>query len=72
MMSIPVKYTLKRRLNDDEIEQISNKRFRALETDYTADENQSDDQIENENEYKNEKEYEIENNNITVIVPKTE
>lgn len=43
MMSIPVKYTLKRRLNDDEIEEISSKRFKQLETEYTKDEDEDDD-----------------------------
>lgn len=50
MMLIPVKYTLKRRLNDDEIEQISAKRFKMLETVYTLDENyenRNNDEIEN-------------------------
>lgn len=37
MMSIPVKHTLKRPLNDKEIEQIASKRFKELETDFTAD-----------------------------------
>lgn len=51
MMSIPVKYTLKRRLNDNEIESISTKRFKVLETVFTADDdndNICDDEIENE------------------------
>lgn len=39
MMAVPVKYTLKRRLNDDEIETISQKRFKVLETEYTHDPN---------------------------------
>lgn len=51
MMSIPVKYTFKRRLNQQEIEQIASKRFKVLETVYTTDDNsQYDDQIENETE----------------------
>lgn len=37
MMSVPVKHTLKRPLNDTEIKQISAKRFKALETDFTRD-----------------------------------
>lgn len=37
LMSIPVKHTLKRPLNDKEIEQIASKRFKELETDFTAD-----------------------------------
>ena len=52
-MSIPVKFTLKRRLNDDEIETISSKRFKVLETVFTADENadnQNDEEIDNETE----------------------
>lgn len=40
MMSIAVKHTIKRRLNDDEIEQISKKRFRSLETVFTIDDAQ--------------------------------
>lgn len=51
MMSVPVKYTLKRRLNDDEIESISTKRFKVLETVFTADDdndNICDDEIEHE------------------------
>ncbi|XP_031628472.1 uncharacterized protein LOC116344177 [Contarinia nasturtii] len=51
MMSIPVKYTLKRKLNDEEIEKISAKRFKALDTVYTKEEDddeQSDDEVENE------------------------
>lgn len=42
MMSIPVKYTLKRRLNDEEIMEISSKRFKALETEYTDSDNFDD------------------------------
>lgn len=37
LLSIPVKYTLKRKLNDEEIDQISNKRFKQLDTIYTSD-----------------------------------
>lgn len=44
MMSIPVKYTLKRRLNDDEIEQISSKRFKQLETEYTRNDDEENDE----------------------------
>lgn len=53
MMSIPVKFTLKRQLNDEEIESISAKRFKVLETVFTADDdddNQEDEGIENETE----------------------
>lgn len=57
MMTVPVKYTLKRRLNEQEIEQIAAKRFKVLETVYTAEEDeQYDDEIENETEAKNEAE----------------
>lgn len=35
LMSVTVLTTLKRRLNDEEIQQISTKRFKALETEYT-------------------------------------
>lgn len=31
MLAIPIKYTMKRRLDFDEIEQIAAKRFRVLE-----------------------------------------
>lgn len=51
MMSVPVKFTLKRRLNDQEIESISSKRFKVLETVFTADDdndNQNDEEIEHE------------------------
>lgn len=51
MMSIPVKYTLKRRLNEDEIEKIAAKRFKVLETVYTEDDDhQYEEEIENETE----------------------
>lgn len=52
MMAIPVKYTLKRRLNEQEIEQIAAKRFKVLETVFTADDDNQydDDPIENEAE----------------------
>ncbi|XP_055304097.1 uncharacterized protein LOC129569359 [Sitodiplosis mosellana] len=59
MMSIPVKFTLKRRLNDEEIETISAKRFKVLETVFTAADddddadNQNDEEIENETEAEN-------------------
>lgn len=52
-MSIPVKFTLKRRLNDEEIETISSKRFKVLETVFTADENddnQNDEEIDDQTE----------------------
>lgn len=55
-MSIPVKFTLKRRLNDEEIETISSKRFKVLETVFTADENtdnQNDEEIDSETETEN-------------------
>lgn len=51
MMSIPVKYTLKRRLNDEEIEHISSKRFKQLETEYTQNDDEEDSEeqsVENE------------------------
>lgn len=37
LLAIPVKYTIKRKLNATEINEISNKRFKQLETDFTAD-----------------------------------
>lgn len=57
MMSIPVKYTLKRRLNDAEIESISTKRFKVLETVFTADD-------DNDNVNGDEIEYETQDENI--------
>lgn len=37
LLSIPVKYTIKRKLKHEEIEKISSKRFKQLDTDFTAD-----------------------------------
>lgn len=64
MMSIPVKYTLKRRLNDDEIESISSKRFKVLETVFTANDDDADNQDDEEIENEAEAEIETETNMI--------
>lgn len=37
LLGIPVKYTFKRKLKQEEIETISNKRFKQLDTDFTSD-----------------------------------
>lgn len=37
LLDIPVKYTFKRKLNESEINEISGKRFKQLDTDFTAD-----------------------------------
>lgn len=37
LLGIPVKYTFKRKLKTEEIDEISGKRFKELETDFTAD-----------------------------------
>lgn len=37
LLGIPVKYTFKRKLKQEEIETISNKRFKQLDTIYTSD-----------------------------------
>lgn len=36
LLAVPVKHTLKRKLTTDEITMISSKRFKELETEYTA------------------------------------
>lgn len=47
LLAVPVKHTLKRKLTDIEIDTISSKRFKELETEYTADD---DSDVKNEND----------------------